>query len=69
MDRGPGTYELGGCDPDGRFYCGSMAQDQRLRGGAPYRLDSDLSVRVVLENVTVSNGLEWSPDDSRAYLL
>jgi sugar lactone lactonase YvrE len=46
-----------------------MAQDQRLRGGALYRLDSDLSVRVVLENVTVSNGLEWSPDDSRAYLL
>ncbi|WP_442788393.1 hypothetical protein [Dactylosporangium sp. NBC_01737] len=21
----------GGCDPDGRFYCGSMAYDQRCR--------------------------------------
>jgi sugar lactone lactonase YvrE len=57
----------GGCDPDGRFYCGSMAYDQRLGAGALYRLDSDGSVRVVLEGVTVSNGLEWSPDGRRAY--
>ena len=57
----------GGCDPDGRFYCGSMAYDQRPGAGALYRLDPDGSVRVVLENVTVSNGLEWSPDGSRAY--
>ena len=57
----------GGCDPDGRFYCGSMAYDQRPGAGALYRLDPDLSVRVVLENVTISNGLEWSPDGTRAY--
>src|SRR5918993_994684 len=57
----------GGCDPDGRFYCGSMAYDQRLGAGALHRLDPDGSVRVVLENVTISNGLEWSPDGSRAY--
>jgi sugar lactone lactonase YvrE len=57
----------GGCDPDGRFYCGSMAYDQRPGAGALYRLDPDRSVHVVLENVTVSNGLEWSPDGSRAY--
>src|SRR3712207_1900064 len=57
----------GGCDPDGRFYCGSMAYDQRPGGGALYRLDPDGSVRVVLENVTVSNGLDWSPDGSRGY--
>jgi sugar lactone lactonase YvrE len=57
----------GGCDPDGRFYCGSMAYDQRPGAGALYRLDPDGSVRVVLENVTISNGLEWSPDGTRAY--
>jgi sugar lactone lactonase YvrE len=57
----------GGCDPDGRFYCGSMAYDQRRGAGALYRLDPDDSVHVVLENVTVSNGLDWSPDGSRAY--
>jgi sugar lactone lactonase YvrE len=44
-----------------------MAYDQRPGAGALYRLDPDGSVSVVLENVTISNGLEWSPDGSRAY--
>ena len=57
----------GGCDPDGRFYCGSMAYDQRPGAASLYRLDADGSVDVVLTGVTVSNGLEWSPDGSRAY--
>ena len=57
----------GACDPDGRFYCGSMAYDKRPGGGALYRLDPDLSVHRVLEGVTVSNGLDWSPDGALAY--
>lgn len=57
----------GGCDPDGRFYCGSMAYDQRPGAASLYQLDPDLSVHSVLTEVTISNGLEWSPDGSRAY--
>ncbi len=57
----------GSCDPDGRFYCGSMSRDKRPGAGALYRLDPDLSVRVVLDTVTISNGLEWTRDGSRAY--
>jgi sugar lactone lactonase YvrE len=59
----------GGCDPDGRFYCGSMAYDQRPGIGSLYRLDPDGSVQVVLTDVTISNGLEWSPDDTVAYYV
>src|SRR5436190_8802047 len=59
----------GGCDPDGRFYGGSMAYDERPGAGEMYRLDGDGSVRVVLEGLTVSNGLDWSPDGSRAYYV
>jgi sugar lactone lactonase YvrE len=59
----------GGCDPDGRFYCGSMAYDKRPGGGALYRLDPDGEVTVVLEGVTISNGLDWSPDTSVAYYV
>src|SRR5918997_462688 len=57
----------GGCDPDGRFWCGSMAYDQRPGAAALYRLDADGTVHVVLDGVTVSNGLDWSPDGTRAY--
>ncbi len=57
----------GGCDPDGRFWCGSMAYDKRPGGAALYRLDPDGSAHRVLDGVTISNGLEWSPDGSLAY--
>lgn len=57
----------GGCDPEGRFYCGSMAYDQRPGAGTLHRLDQDGATAAVLEGVTVSNGLDWSPDGARAY--
>jgi sugar lactone lactonase YvrE len=57
----------GGCDPDGRFYCGSMAYDQTPGAASLYRFDPDRSVHVVLQGVTVSNGLEWSPDGTCVY--
>jgi sugar lactone lactonase YvrE len=59
----------GGCDPDGRFYCGSMAYDERPGAAALHRLDPDGSVATVLEGVTISNGLEWSPDGTRAFYV
>lgn len=59
----------GGCDPDGRFYCGSMAYDRRQGRGALYRLDPDLSVHRILDGVTISNGLDWSPDGRLAYYV
>jgi sugar lactone lactonase YvrE len=57
----------GGCDPDGRFYCGSMAYDRTPGAGAVHRLDPDGSSRVVVSGVTISNGLDWSPDGTLAY--
>ncbi len=57
----------GGCDPEGRFYCGSMAYDRRPGGGGLYRLDPDGAVHEVLGDCTISNGLEWSPDGTLAY--
>lgn len=59
----------GGCDPDGRFYCGSMAYDQTPRAGALYRLDADGTVTTVLSGCTISNGLDWSPRGDHAYYV
>jgi sugar lactone lactonase YvrE len=57
----------GGCDPDGRFWCGSMAYDQTPGAASMYRLDPDGSVHEAFGDLTVSNGLEWSPDGALAY--
>ena len=59
----------GGCDPQGRFYCGTMAYDLRAGGGSLYRLDPDGSVHVVLEGATISNGLVWSLDGGTVYYV
>jgi sugar lactone lactonase YvrE len=56
----------GGCDPQGRFYCGSMAYDSESGRGALYRLDVDQTVTMVLRDVTISNGLAWRADGATA---
>jgi sugar lactone lactonase YvrE len=50
----------GGCDPQGRFYCGTMAYDETPGAGTLYRLDPDGSVHMTLSGVTISNGLQWN---------
>lgn len=57
----------GGCDPDGRFYCGSMEYHAKPGAGSVYRLDPDGSVTVMWSGVACSNGLAWTPDGTRAY--
>jgi sugar lactone lactonase YvrE len=52
----------GACDPQGRFYCGSMAYDETPGRGTLYRLDPDGRVTTVLGGVTISNGLAWRAD-------
>ncbi len=59
----------GGCDPDGRFYCGSMAYDETPGAGSLYRIDGRGEVTTVLPSVTISNGLHWSPDGTAVYYV
>jgi sugar lactone lactonase YvrE len=59
----------GATDPQGRFYCGSMAYDMTPGAGRLYRLDPRGEVSVVVPSVTCSNGLAWSPDQQTAYYV
>ena len=58
----------GACDPQGRLWAGTLADDFRPGGGALYRLDPDGHVEVMLDDLTISNGLGWSPDGATMYL-
>lgn len=58
----------GACDPRGRFFAGSMSYDASAGRGHLYRLDLDGSVAAVWGGLTISNGIDWSPDGSLMYL-
>jgi sugar lactone lactonase YvrE len=59
----------GSCDPQGRFWCGTMAYDARDGAGSLYRVEADGSFATELAEVTISNGLGWSPDGNTAFYV
>jgi sugar lactone lactonase YvrE len=54
-------------DPAGRVWVGSMDIGESQPLGVLYRLDSGGMLTAVVNGVTISNGLGWSPDGSRMY--
>ena len=58
----------GACDPQGRFWAGTMAYDESPGAGVLYRLELDGSCTRVLTGLTISNGIGWSPDGATMYL-
>jgi len=57
----------GKVDRQGRFICGSMDMKETNKTASLYRLDPDLSVHKLEDNIIVSNGPCWSPDDKTFY--
>jgi sugar lactone lactonase YvrE len=64
LERADPTIRMndGKADPWGRFWAGTMGLDKRPGAGTLYCLEPDLTVRVALDQVTISNGLDWSAD-------
>jgi sugar lactone lactonase YvrE len=60
-------FNDGRVDPQGRFWVGSMNERRDAASAALYRLDADHSLHRVVDGVTVSNGLAWSPDGRTMY--
>jgi sugar lactone lactonase YvrE len=68
-DRPENRSNDGKCDPQGRFWIGTMAEPPTPGAGSLYRLDADFTLTRVLESTTISNGLGWSPDGTRMYFI
>lgn len=62
-------FNDGKCDSAGRFWAGTMALDETADAGSLYCLNPDLSVKKVLENIHISNGITWSPDNKVMYFI
>jgi sugar lactone lactonase YvrE len=59
----------GKCDSRGRFWAGTLDKNTKPGAGALYCLDVDRRVTKMVDQVTISNGLAWSPDDSIMYFI
>ncbi|WP_221564583.1 SMP-30/gluconolactonase/LRE family protein [Alkalihalobacillus sp. TS-13] len=66
---GGNCFNDGKCDPQGRFWGGSMDLNGFPRKGALYTVDRDKKIRTVLEGVSCSNGITWSPDEKYMYFI
>lgn len=60
-------YNDGRCDPQGRFWAGSMRQKQDAATGSLDRLGYDGRITPIVNGLTISNGLAWSPDGRTMY--
>jgi sugar lactone lactonase YvrE len=60
-------FNDGRCDPQGRFFAGFMNEARDGESAALMRIDRDGTMTRVLGDMTISNGLAWSPDGRTMY--
>jgi sugar lactone lactonase YvrE len=66
-DRPGNRFNDGKVDPRGRFWAGSMDDEEREPTGHLYRLDPDLSVERFEIGFICTNGIDWSSDGRTLY--
>lgn len=59
----------GSADPWGRFWIGSMAFDYEPGRASLYRYHQSTGSQTILSDVTISNGIGWSPDERTMYYV
>lgn len=63
-------YNDGKLDPKGRFLIGTMGLEDTYEGEAAlYAVEQDGTVRTVVDDLTLSNGLAWTEDGKTMYLI
>lgn len=66
-EREGNRFNDGKCDPQGRFWAGTMDCAEKEPLGSLYRLDPDHRSRRMATGIICSNGLGWSPDGHTMY--
>lgn len=68
-DRPGNRFNDAKCDPAGRLWAGTMACDERPECGRLYRIDSQWRVTPMVDRISISNGLAWSPEGRTMYYI
>ncbi|MFU8692762.1 SMP-30/gluconolactonase/LRE family protein (plasmid) [Rossellomorea sp. FS2] len=61
-------FNDGKCDPEGRYWIGTMNMDNRRGQGALFRLHQDGLIGM-LDSVSISNGLAWDRAEGKMYYI
>jgi sugar lactone lactonase YvrE len=67
FDRSHHRFNDGRCDAQGRFWAGTMNERRDAPSGTLVRVDPAGRLECVLGDMTISNGLAWSPDGRTMY--
>lgn len=62
-------FNDGKVDPQGRFWAGTLGLKGQRGQSRLFRIQGDRSVAVMLEHVSISNGLAWAPDERTLYYV
>lgn len=62
-------FNDGKYDASGRFWAGTMSMSGKPGAGNLYALETNGSVTLKIEGVGCSNGMAWSPDNSKFYYI
>ncbi len=62
-------FNDGKCDAAGRFWIGTMALSEEENKGNLFVMETDLSVKKKIENVSISNGIAWNSDNTIMYYI
>ena len=66
MEIKGGRFNDGKAGPDGAIYAGTIGEEEAC---AFYRLSHAGELRELFDGVTISNGLDWSPDNKTMYYI
>ncbi len=68
-DPATNRFNDGKCDPAGRLLAGTMDMGESNPSGFLYSLEAGKPPRKLLDGITISNGLAWSPDYKVFYYI
>ncbi len=67
VDLPNNRFNDGKCDAEGRYFAGTMDNNEKEIKGSLYSFDGN-TVKKLEKNLFISNGLGWSPDSKKFYL-
>ena len=62
-------FNDGKCDPQGRLWVGTMRISGKPGDSFLYKMDHDGTFTEMLDSVSISNGIIWSPDGTKMYYV